>query len=126
MLRDERVWYHRDPVSNIGGETGIVLRCMSKRTHEPYFKVKILSGPRKGQWTWPDYWSLGAGPYKRRCANPECDRSFQTEDRAIDLCPHCQSIEEAEIAARRAPDRTDRYAGVRWKHEERGHGRRHF
>ena len=37
-----------------GNETGVVVEVISPRTHKPYLRVDILSGPRKGRGEFPD------------------------------------------------------------------------
>lgn len=106
----------RDRVTDGDGNIGVVRECMNHRTKDLYLGVKVLQGPKKGQWDkawryrplldWSD-----DGP-QFLCINPDCARWFRRPIGSTQpYCRTCAEIESAEIRQRERE--TELFAGTR-------------
>ena len=99
----------------VTGPKGRLLRC-EKRDGGSYWKVKLDSG----EWVWPDGLIVD-GPGDRVGTCGDCGLSFMSTG-ALALCPICDEAAFGTASRATEPAASTR---VRWKHEDRGHGRRH-
>lgn len=89
------------------GNVGIVRKCTS-RTKETFLSVKVLEGPKRGQWD-KAYryrpildWSE-TGP-EFRCINPDCGRWYR-RPLTGETQPYCRTCAEVEAAEMRTVER---------------------
>ncbi len=107
-------------VGTYDGRLGTVIRCRKKNGSSHYFKIKLDDG----EWLWPDHVVADSrGQYDCTCR--ECEIPFKSDDIGEIFCPNCTRRQNAELQAAGREAGGPRFP-MRWKHEDRGQGRRRW